>query len=93
MCGIGNVAHHAGVVALELRHAGLGLLQRVEDGALLGILRHEFQHGPAADPSDRTVSLKKIARGLVGLIRGAWKLVLEKTRTCESIGTLERREH
>ena len=41
---------------------------------------------PRTHPTD-TVSLKKMARGFVGLIRGAWKLVFEKTRTCESIDT------
>ena len=41
---------------------------------------------PRTQPTD-TVSLKKIARGFLGLMRGAWKLVFENTSTCDSTGT------
>jgi hypothetical protein len=53
LCGLGDVAHHAGVITFELWYPGFRLAECVEDRALLGILRNDFEHRPAAYPSDR----------------------------------------
>ena len=61
------------------------LLERVEDCTLLRSCAINSRTGPPRTQPTDMVSLKKMARGF-GLIRGAWKLVFEKTSTCD-IGT------
>ncbi len=51
--GVRGVARDARVVALELRHAALRLLEGVEDGALLWILSDHLEHRSSSHPADR----------------------------------------
>ena len=74
-------------LAVECRSVCGLLLQRIKDSSLIRVHRGNLEYIAVLHGSDvhRVIEVQR-SRGRRGEIFVSWKLVFEKTRTCDEIG-------